>query len=47
VHGLFVEHPLPPEVDPIQLYAAIPAEKDVEGISYESLGRLILGRPQM
>jgi len=47
LHGLFVEHPLPADVDPIALYACIPAEKDVEGISYENLGRLLLGRPAM
>lgn len=45
VHGIFVEHPLPAEVDPIRLYDLIPAEKDVEGIGQASLGRLLLGRP--
>jgi len=47
VHGLFIEHPLPAEVDPIELYAQIPADKDVEGISHQNLGRLLLGAPNM
>lgn len=47
VHGLLVEHPLPPGVDPVALYACIPPEKDVEGISCENLGRLVLGSPLM
>jgi methylenetetrahydrofolate dehydrogenase (NADP+)/methenyltetrahydrofolate cyclohydrolase len=47
VHGVLVEHPLPPSVDPIELYAHIPQAKDVEGISYANMGRLMLGRPLM
>lgn len=45
VHGIFVEHPLPPEVDPVRLYDLIPSEKDVEGIGHSNLGKLMLGRP--
>ncbi len=47
VHGLLIEHPLPPHVDPIALYAHVPTAKDVEGISYANMGRLMLGRPYM
>lgn len=47
VHGLMVEHPLPLGVDSVDLYASIPPEKDVEGISCANLGRLMLGRPLM
>lgn len=47
VHGLFIEHPLPSHIDPIALYAEIPPEKDVEGISCANMGRLMLGRPCM
>ena len=45
VHGIFIEHPLPPGVDPIRLYDLIPSEKDVEGIGHGNLGKLMLGRP--
>lgn len=47
VHGLLVEHPLPPSVDEVELYACIPRAKDVEGISSANLGRVLLGRPHM
>lgn len=47
VHGLLIEHPLPADLDPIQLYAEIPPQKDVEGLSHANMGRLMLGRPHI
>ena len=45
LHGIMVEQPYPERLDPVLLYRCIPPEKDVEGISHENLGRLLLGRP--
>mgnify|MGYP006276888005 CR=1 FL=1 len=47
VHGVMVEQPLPPTIDSVQLYAFIPPEKDVEGISCANMGRLLLGQPHL
>lgn len=45
VHGVMIEQPLPPGIDFLRLYDAIPADKDVEGMGCASMGLLMLGRP--
>lgn len=43
VHGILVQMPLPSEFDEEQVLRLIPAEKDVDGLTAESLGRLVRG----
>ncbi|MCX6094308.1 MAG: bifunctional 5,10-methylenetetrahydrofolate dehydrogenase/5,10-methenyltetrahydrofolate cyclohydrolase [Candidatus Bipolaricaulota bacterium] len=45
VHGIMIEAPLPANVDLRAVQDAIPAEKDVDGASTLSLGRLFAGQP--
>jgi methylenetetrahydrofolate dehydrogenase (NADP+)/methenyltetrahydrofolate cyclohydrolase len=45
VHGLMLQAPLPGDATLPELAAAIPAAKDVDGASPESLGRLVAGLP--
>jgi methylenetetrahydrofolate dehydrogenase (NADP+)/methenyltetrahydrofolate cyclohydrolase len=45
VHGLILQTPLPEGANASELAAAIPAAKDVDGASPESLGRLVAGLP--
>jgi len=45
VHGLMLQAPLPGDAALPELAAAIPAAKDVDGASPESLGRLVAGLP--
>lgn len=45
VHGIMIETPLPADVDLRAAQDAIPAEKDVDGASTLSLGRLFSGQP--
>lgn len=40
VDGIIVDLPLPPSLDPARIVEAIPAEKDVEGVTAQSMGRL-------
>ncbi len=47
VHGIMIEQPLPRDVDPLELYGLMPAEKDVEGVSQLNLGQLVLGHPRL
>jgi methylenetetrahydrofolate dehydrogenase (NADP+) / methenyltetrahydrofolate cyclohydrolase len=44
VHGIILQSPLPPGADAAELSDAIPPEKDVDGMSALSAGRLALGR---
>ncbi len=44
VSGILLLQPLPSRLDMIELQQRIAAEKDVEGVSAENLGRLLLGR---
>jgi methylenetetrahydrofolate dehydrogenase (NADP+)/methenyltetrahydrofolate cyclohydrolase len=44
VHGILLQAPLPPGYDRAALADLIPAGKDIDGSSSESLGRLLLGR---
>jgi methylenetetrahydrofolate dehydrogenase (NADP+) / methenyltetrahydrofolate cyclohydrolase len=45
VHGLMLQAPLPGDATLPELADAIPAAKDVDGASPESLGRLVAGLP--
>lgn len=45
VHGILVQMPLPGHLDAEQVLELIPADKDVDGLTSESLGRLVRGLP--
>jgi methylenetetrahydrofolate dehydrogenase (NADP+)/methenyltetrahydrofolate cyclohydrolase len=40
VHGIMVQHPLPPHIDESRILAAVDVNKDVDGISPLSIGKL-------
>jgi methylenetetrahydrofolate dehydrogenase (NADP+)/methenyltetrahydrofolate cyclohydrolase len=44
VHGILVQMPLPGHLDPDEVLALIPPEKDVDGLTTASLGRLVRGQ---
>ncbi|MEJ5297164.1 MAG: bifunctional methylenetetrahydrofolate dehydrogenase/methenyltetrahydrofolate cyclohydrolase FolD [Armatimonadota bacterium] len=45
VHGILVQHPLPRQLDEQAILDEVSPEKDVDGISSLSLGRLLTGLP--
>ncbi|GIH26594.1 bifunctional protein FolD [Acrocarpospora phusangensis] len=45
VTGILLQLPLPPHLDADALLALIPPDKDVDGLTETSAGRLALGRP--
>lgn len=45
IHGILVQMPLPPQLDALQVIEAIAPEKDVDGFSVHSAGRLLTGLP--
>lgn len=45
VDGILVQLPLPPHLDPLTVLDRIAPEKDVDGITVGSIGRLSQGRP--
>ncbi len=45
VHGILVQLPLPDVLDPESVLDLVPAEKDVDGLTERSMGRLVRGRP--
>jgi methylenetetrahydrofolate dehydrogenase (NADP+)/methenyltetrahydrofolate cyclohydrolase len=45
VHGILVQLPLPAGLDPEAVIDLIPPEKDVDGLTERSVGRLVRGRP--
>jgi len=45
VHGIVVQHPVPSPIDKRAVFEAIPLEKDVDGVTSGTLGRVILGMP--
>jgi methylenetetrahydrofolate dehydrogenase (NADP+)/methenyltetrahydrofolate cyclohydrolase len=47
VHGILVLLPLPPHIHVLDVISSIPPEKDVDGISPTSVGRLHLGLPTL
>jgi methylenetetrahydrofolate dehydrogenase (NADP+)/methenyltetrahydrofolate cyclohydrolase len=45
VHGILCQLPLPAGLDPEPVLALIPPEKDVDGLTERSMGRLVRGLP--
>ncbi|MHB0913050.1 MAG: bifunctional methylenetetrahydrofolate dehydrogenase/methenyltetrahydrofolate cyclohydrolase FolD [Armatimonadota bacterium] len=45
VHGIMVQHPVPAHLDELEILATVSREKDVDGISRDSLGSLVTGEP--
>lgn len=45
VHGVLLQHPLPSQLDESEALLALGAEKDVDGITPASLGRLVADLP--
>lgn len=45
VHGVLIQHPLPKHLDEDEALLALGAEKDVDGITPQSLGRLVADLP--
>ncbi len=45
VTGILLQLPLPAHLDAAAMIARIPPEKDVDGLTEASAGRLVLGRP--
>jgi len=45
IHGILVQHPVPKPIDKRAAFEAIPLEKDVDGVTSATLGRVILGMP--
>ncbi|MFQ3550032.1 MAG: bifunctional 5,10-methylenetetrahydrofolate dehydrogenase/5,10-methenyltetrahydrofolate cyclohydrolase, partial [Armatimonadota bacterium] len=43
VHGIMVQHPVPSHLDELDILSTVSVDKDVDGISSVSLGRLVLG----
>lgn len=43
VHGILVQLPLPPGLDPDPVIGLLPPEKDVDGLTERNLGRLVRG----
>lgn len=43
VHGILVQHPVPGHLDELDILSTVAIEKDVDGISALSLGKLVLG----
>jgi methylenetetrahydrofolate dehydrogenase (NADP+)/methenyltetrahydrofolate cyclohydrolase len=43
IHGLLVQMPLPPHIDPARIIAAIDPRKDVDGLTPLNIGRLAIG----
>lgn len=45
IHGILVQMPLPPQIDPHAVIARIKPSKDVDGFHAENVGRLALREP--
>ncbi len=45
VHGILIQHPVPPPIDKRAAFEMIPLDKDVDGVTSATLGRVILGMP--
>jgi methylenetetrahydrofolate dehydrogenase (NADP+)/methenyltetrahydrofolate cyclohydrolase len=45
VHGILVQLPLPGDLDEDPVLALVPPEKDVDGLTVASMGRLVRGLP--
>jgi methylenetetrahydrofolate dehydrogenase (NADP+)/methenyltetrahydrofolate cyclohydrolase len=47
VHGILVQLPLPPQIDPNKVIEAVDPNKDVDGFHPTNVGRLALGLPSL
>jgi len=47
IHGILVQLPLPPQIDPHKVTAAVDPNKDVDGFHPTNAGRLALGLPSL
>ena len=47
IHGILVQLPLPPQIDPYKVIAAVDPTKDVDGFHPVNAGRLALGLPSL
>jgi methylenetetrahydrofolate dehydrogenase (NADP+) / methenyltetrahydrofolate cyclohydrolase len=47
VHGILVQLPLPPQIDPHEVIAAIDPDKDVDGFHPLNVGRIAIGLPAL
>jgi methylenetetrahydrofolate dehydrogenase (NADP+)/methenyltetrahydrofolate cyclohydrolase len=47
VHGILVQLPLPPQIDPAAVIAAIDPDKDVDGFHPLNVGRIAIGLPAL
>jgi methylenetetrahydrofolate dehydrogenase (NADP+)/methenyltetrahydrofolate cyclohydrolase len=45
VHGILIQHPVPAPIDKRAAFEMIPVDKDVDGVTSATLGRVILGMP--
>src|SRR2546422_1647249 len=45
VHGILVQLPLPPQIDVTAIHQSIAPEKDVDGLTPVSVGRMVRGEP--
>ena len=45
VHGILVQNPLPPQIDPLKIIATISPAKDVDCFTPDSVGKLVIGLP--
>jgi methylenetetrahydrofolate dehydrogenase (NADP+)/methenyltetrahydrofolate cyclohydrolase len=43
IHGILVQAPLPPPIQPARIYAAVLPQKDVDGFHPVNVGKLLLG----
>jgi methylenetetrahydrofolate dehydrogenase (NADP+)/methenyltetrahydrofolate cyclohydrolase len=46
VHGILVQLPLPAQIDPRQILAAVDPRKDVDAFHPENVGRIVQGQPR-
>jgi methylenetetrahydrofolate dehydrogenase (NADP+)/methenyltetrahydrofolate cyclohydrolase len=44
IHGILVQFPVPPQIDPVVIQAAISPDKDVDGLNTVNAGRLATGQ---
>ena len=45
VHGILLQHPVPPQVDERLCFDAIRLDKDVDGVTCHGFGRMAMGEP--